>query len=86
MNVTRNVTSAATMRAVPTMPGPNIHYAGHMAGPPAYSVSAQPEATRADALSEKFGSAVEDYEQRLADGRPYEDTVDREGFRRRYGV
>lgn len=31
-------------------------------------------------------AAVIDYERRVAEERPYEDAVDREEFRRRYGV
>lgn len=34
----------------------------------------------------EFDAAVEDYERRVAGGQPYEDTVDREELRRRYGV
>ena len=34
----------------------------------------------------EFDDDVADYEQRLAENRPYENTVDREEFRRRYGV
>lgn len=34
----------------------------------------------------EFTAAVQDYVRRVAEGDPYEDTVDREEFRRRYGV
>jgi len=34
----------------------------------------------------EFDAAVDEYERRVVEGEPYEDTVDREEFRRRFGV
>lgn len=34
----------------------------------------------------KLDAVAEDYEQRVAEDRPYESTVDAEEFRKRYGV
>ena len=34
----------------------------------------------------EFAAAVKDYQRRVAEGNPYEDTIDREEFRRRFGV
>lgn len=34
----------------------------------------------------QFDGTVADYERRVAQDEPYEDTLDREEFRRRYGV
>lgn len=34
----------------------------------------------------RYDEAVRDHERRVAEDRPYEDAIDREEFRRRYGV